>query len=185
MATCSEIITFALRQASILGAGDQPEASEAEDGLTVLQSLYDQWATDGMFGRLTDVYTTTAYEAKEGERVTHDGQTITFPTTVDDGETRAPRALSCIETISTDDGTRSVKIWENGDWVELLGLESTATAPLSTRGAAGLSACLAVAYVEQFGGEIKPGIGRLAARFRTSLSLKLGSTRETSGAVYF
>jgi hypothetical protein len=56
MATCLEIITYALRQCKILGMGKDPRAAETEEGMTALQSMYDEWRTGGMFGTLEDIY---------------------------------------------------------------------------------------------------------------------------------
>jgi hypothetical protein len=50
MATCLDIITYAMRQARILGAGKDPKAAESEEGMVALQSLYDQWRTAACSG---------------------------------------------------------------------------------------------------------------------------------------
>lgn len=188
MTTCRQTITYALRQARVLASGDDPSSDEAADGLVALQALYDLWVANGMFGRLTDVYVTEDYEAEEGERViAPSGVTITFPTTIDDEceDSRAPRDLSCIETII--DGVRVVKVWDRTGWVDLLGLELDDDAPLSSRSAWGLAAALATsgAFSALFGGEPGPDIRLLAQQYVGGLVYKLGTTRDRAAGEYF
>jgi hypothetical protein len=57
-ATCLDIITYAMRQARVLGPGKEPKAAEAEEGMVALQSFYDELVQGGMFGRLEDSYLT-------------------------------------------------------------------------------------------------------------------------------
>jgi hypothetical protein len=190
MATCLDIITLALRQALVLSPGDDPEDGEADDGLTAMQGMFDGWVSNGMFGRLNDVYKTVNYTALEGDRVRYPATaTITIPTTYAEngaeGSERAPRDLSLIETYDTTNSTRSVQLWDRNGWVELTGLTLTSTAPLGDRDKFGLAAALADHYGEMFGASLPPNIARRAQQFRTSLSYKLGSTRDRATAVYF
>lgn len=187
MTTCRDIITYAMRQARILPAGRDPKASELADGIVALRSLYDGWVANGMFGRLTDTYQSTAYTAGEGERViAPSGVEITFPTTVDAacGE-RCPRDLTVIETIIG--GQRSVKLWDRSGWVDLLGLNENGPAPLASRGAWGLAATLAVSggFVTMFGGEPTSDVRMLALRFQNGLVAKFGTTQDSIAGDYF
>jgi hypothetical protein len=53
-ASCLDIITYAMRQARVIGPGKEPKDAEAEEGLAALQSFYDELLSGGMFGRLED-----------------------------------------------------------------------------------------------------------------------------------
>jgi hypothetical protein len=176
MPTCLEIIARAYQKAKIIGTGESPSAAEAADGLEELKSLYEQWAANGMFGRLADVSTGDDYEASEGERITvTDGATVTIPSTIeDDGTDYPPFFLSLIEVIDVDAQTVNRWLYDNGAWVDLNDLTLAYEAPLASRGRAGLSACLAMALADEFGGTIGPSVARQAASFRMSLALKLG-----------
>jgi hypothetical protein len=68
MATCLDIVTYAMRLSRILPMGDEPNSDEGAAGLAALQSLYDQWRTSGMFGELEDVYLDGDDVAEEGVR---------------------------------------------------------------------------------------------------------------------
>jgi hypothetical protein len=68
MATCAEVITYALRMNRVIGSGKDPTTAELADGMIALQALYDQWRTGGMFGDLEDVYLDENDTAEEGKR---------------------------------------------------------------------------------------------------------------------
>lgn len=182
MATCRDIVTRALHMTGVVPREEDPSAAELEQGLTVLQSLYDGWLQGGMFGRLTDVYEPGDYEAEEGQRVFIDSGTATLPATVDD-ESRKPRDLVAIEV--TDDAGRRAYIWDRNAWVRLDSLAAGDDAPLAERGVNGLAACLALAYADEFGADVRPGVVRQCAAFKTALSFKFGSERAPSTATYF
>lgn len=183
MATCRDIVTRALHMARIVDREDDPTAAELRDGMTALQSLYDQWLTGGMFGRLTDIYDTGTYEASEGQRVYLDtGGTLTLPTLIDDD--RKPRDLVAIESFVAG-GSRSAYIWDRTAWVQVNGLSEDDPAPLSARGVNGLAACLAMLYADEFGAEVGPGTVLQARNFKTALSFKFGSEREPTVSDYF
>ena len=190
MATCLDIITTAMKLCRILPSGGTPSAAETADGMTALQSLYDQWRTGGMFGALEDVYLTDDATAEEGKRYyVPAGITLTAPTSayVDaNGDTRQPRDLAIYESL-TSTGTQTAKVYDRTSWVSLLGLASSDTAPLSARNASGLAACLATSggFMDLFG--VQPGEGTvaLANHFRRNIMSKAGSTQDNSGADYF
>lgn len=189
MPTCRDIITHAMRQAKILAAGVDPDADELADGLVALQSLYDGWVANGMFGRLKDRYESEDYDASEGERViAPSGVTVTFPTTIDSdafSDERAPRDMSVIETIIN--GVRTVKLWDRTGWVDLLDLTENSEAPLASRGAWGLAATLAIsgAFVAMFGGDPGLDVRMAALRFQNGVSTKFGSTQDSIAGSYF
>ena len=185
MATCNDIIRRALQMASIVGLDDVPSAAEADFGMDALQSMYDAWVEGGMFGRLTDVYKTVDYEAKEQERVITPAAVITLPATVEsvEGE-RAPRELACIVRIVG--GVQTSQVYHKGAWVALNDLSLSDAAPLADRGAFGLSAALALMIVETFQqGVVSGSVVAMARQFLGGLSLKLGATPRPSETVYY
>jgi hypothetical protein len=188
-ATCLDIITYAMRQARVLGPGKDPKDAEAEEGLAALQSFYDELLAGGMFGRLEDTYLTADDDAEEGKRYfIPSGVTLTDATNeiVDpDGDTRQPRDLSCYERF--DGTTRAVKLYDRSEWVDLIDLELSDVAPLSGRGAYGLAAALASSggFIDMFGAQLSPAVLARGKRFLANLSYKLGSTRDRTAAEYF
>lgn len=188
MATCLDIITLAMKQCRILPSGGDPSAAETEDGLTALQSLYDEWRVGGMFGTLEDVTLTEGDTAEEGKRYYTNGFTLNAATSayVDRcGNTRQPRDLALYE--SFDGTTQSAKLYDRTEWVDLLDLESTDVAPLSARNASGLAACLATSggFADLFGAEVGPNTVALARHFLRNMMSKMGSTQDDSGSEYF
>lgn len=190
MATCLDIITYAMRQSRILAPGKEPKANEAEEGLVALQSMYDGWRTGGMFGSLEDVYLDGDDIAEEGVRYfIPTGITLTAATSVylDSNEvTRQPRDLALYETL-TQAGTQEAKLYDRTAWVDLLGLELSDDAPLSGRDAYGLAACLATSggFTSMFGVEPTQATIAKARDFKRSLSSKIGSTQDKSSGSYF
>lgn len=181
MATCRDIVSRALVMAKIIPRGEDPEADELSDGMTVLQSLYDTWLTGGMFGRLTDVYEPGDYEAGEGERVFIDSGTLTLPTAIDDE--RKPRDLVAIEAF--DDDGRKAYIWDRTEWVRIDSLTADDDAPLASRGVNGLAACVAMNYAEEFGVELAVTTVRQAGTFKAALAYRFGSENEPVAGAYF
>jgi hypothetical protein len=190
MATCLDIITYAMRQSRILGPGKVPKAAEAADGMVALQSLYDQWRTGGMFGQLIDLYLEDNDIALEGYRYrVASGVTLTDATSVyldEDNETRQPRDLALYEAV-TDAGVQTAKLYDRTEWVDLLDLVQGDTAPLSGRNAYGLAACLAVSggFTAMFGADPPPAVRLLASEFTRNLMSKQGSTQDKLAGEYF
>ena len=191
MATCTQVITYALQLAKVLPSGASATSDEAADGLVALQSLYDSWLTGGMFGELEDIYLEGNDIAEEGKRYyVPSGLTLTAPTSeyLDaDGATRQPRDMAVYESL-TAAGTRTAKIYDRTEWVDLLGLEAGDTAPLSKRDAWGLAACLAThgAFIASFGDEqVSPRVERLASRFLRNVMGKHGSTQDRLAGSYY
>lgn len=190
MATCTQIITYALQLARITPSNTTPEAPELADGLVALQSMYDAWLTGGMFGELTDVYLDADDTAEEGKRYfVPTGLTLTAPTSVyvdGDGNTRQPRDMAVYEAL-TEAGTRSAKIYDRTEWVSLLGLVAGDTAPLSKRDELGLAACLATigGLSDQFGAQPGAGVIAKAKNFMRNVMGKHGSTQDRGTGTYF
>lgn len=187
MPTCRDVVTLALKMARAISPGEEPEASEAEDGMIVLQSLYDGWVSGGMFGRLEDVYLGTDEAAQEGKRyLLAAGVTLSPPAVpFDDGsEERPARDLALYEAVE-EGGARTVHLYDRTGWVAMTGLTLNSEAPLASRGLAGLAACVAQSYAEMFGTSIGPETTRLALGFRSSLAGKHGTTRTRAEADWF
>lgn len=190
MSTCQQIINYALRMNRIVGVGQDPKAAESAEGMIALQSLYDQWRTGGMFGALEDVYMTESDTAEEGYRYfVPTGLTLTAPTSVyldGDGITRQPRDLAMYESL-TEAGTQTAKIYDRTAWVSLTGLVLADTAPLSSRNAYGLAACLATSggFLANFGGQPDPGTIALARHFLRNVMSKDATTQDRSTAEYY
>lgn len=186
MPTCRDIITRCLRKARVYAAGETPTADDMADGMDELQNLYEQWISNGMFGRLTDVYTNDDYEAAPNERVTITAGSVTIPVTVDDdGTDFPPFDMAAVEVIDTVAETVTRYLYSDGAWVAISGLALDDEAPLAGKGRGGLAACLAVAYAEEFGAEVGPGVVRQAAAFKTGLSLKSGGDAQRTAPDYF
>lgn len=191
MATCLDIVTDALKLARILSSGGVPSAPEGEDGMNALQSFYDGLVFGGMFGELEDVYLDEDDTALEGKRYfVPTGYTLTDATSVyttDLNVTRQPRDLALYEVL-TEAGTRSVKLYDRSEWVELTGLELSDTAPLSKRGRFGLAAALAIspAFAAMFGdtATLNPDVRRAGAMFVGRL-MSPASTQDRAGVEYF
>lgn len=182
MPTCRDIITRALQQATIVPLRGTPTAAEADAGLSALIGMYEGWVSDGMFGRLKDVYKTEDYTAEEGQRIYSTGGTVTLPLTIDSGpDERAPYDLSAI---SIHDGEWHHWLWD-GAWIELTGLTLDSDAPLASRDREGLSSALAAYLAEGFGGSVGPKTELRGARFLNSISLKFGSTQAARETDYF
>ena len=177
MTTCREIVTLALRQARIVGIGRTPRASEASEGLTALQSLYDSMFADGPLGPFTDVYATETYTAQENERIIADGVTITIPDTIiENGETRTPKDLTAVIVIT--DTTQKNYVFSLGRWQVCDALTLDSTAPLANRDVTGLAALLALQYSEMFGASLLPMTERRAYQFKAALSHKFSTKRD-------
>jgi hypothetical protein len=190
MATCLETITNALILRKIIGVGKSPKSAETALGLVALQSLYDQWRTGGMFGTLEDVYLEGDDIALEGKRYfVPTGYTLTDATSVytdEDGVVRQPHDMAMYEAL-TQAGTQTAKLYDRTEWVDLIGLASGDTAPLSGRNALGLAACLATSggFVAAFGGEASPELIALSRHFLRNIMDKGGSTQADRTGDYF
>jgi len=183
MATCRDVITQALQQSRIAALGDAPEDSEITFGLTVLQSLFDNWVSSGMFGRMKDVYKTIDYTAQEQDRVITSGSpTITIPDAFGDddkvGTTRPPYDLSLIEVVGA---TRKVWLYDTNGWVDINALALGDTCPLARRG--NLAAVLALEIHGPF--KDAPHIQKAAGNFLSVISLKHGTTSRPRTAEYY
>lgn len=198
MSTVADVVTLSLKLAKIIPSGATPTADEAADGLICFQSMLDEWVANGMFGTLEDEYLEASNTAEEGKRyLLAAGVTLTYPTLItgqggdygDEGNTASRQVLdlSLVESVSST-GTRTVKLWDRTAWVALTGLALVDTAPLASRGLAGLAAALACsgAFAAMFDdSRVSPRVEGMSRRFLGSLSGKKGSTQATPSACYF
>ncbi|ASK88465.1 hypothetical protein [Sphingorhabdus sp. SMR4y] len=180
MTTCRDIITQAMYRTSILALGRTPKAKEATNGLFILQGLYDELIDAGCLGGLNDVYAEADYTAKEFDRISANGFTITKPLAIEeDGQTREPKDLA---VISIYDSGKTNYVWDNG-WVSLSGLTLDTDAPFASRGADGLACYLASNWVDTFGGQVSPTVYRRGLAFK---GLLMGSNATAATAAdYF
>lgn len=181
MVTCRDIVARSMKMTGVLGKGEMPEAEELDDGMMVLQSMYDAWLADGMFGRLLDCYSDGDYDAKAGQRVYVNGGTATLPDFTD-ADCRW-RDLAAIEIFDTNG--RRAYIWDRDEWIRIDNLLPGDDAPLSERGANGLAACLAMYYSEDFGTQVGAGAARQASAFKFALSTRYGTQQNLVPGVYF
>lgn len=178
--TCRDVVSRALRMVGIVGRSEDAEADELRDGMIVLQSLYDGWLVNGMFGKLTDVNDDVGYDARPGQRITSTGA-VTLPIYTD--EICPWHDLAAIEIF--DVAGRRAYVWDRNAWVRLDSLEPSDEAPLSARSPNGLAACLAVLYAEEFGGQPTAAAMRQCMVFKSALSFKFGSTQEPVEGQWF
>ena len=206
--TCNDIVRMALSRLRQLRAGEVPIASEAADGMVTLQSMYDMWVSDGLFGRLYDTIASAAYTAKEQDRVINDGgYSITLPATIiatapmgtytprypderiwtalQTSIPRPPRDLALIEVIESGATKRFLYSTLLRSWMRLDSLTLTQGAPLALRGAAGLACCLAEQMADEYGVTAPPGVVRQSSMYRWGLSSKYNSARVANMTDYF
>ncbi len=172
MSTCLDIVRRALR----LSAGETgvPAGQDAQDSLQRLQGVI--LGQPGFFlnGVWRDRYVSTAYTAKESDRivVTAPGS-VTLPTVVDDcGRKRAPLDLAKVQILGT---AGNVGVWlysaSKGVWgrADGLTLEPNATElPFGAEDDEGLAAQLAVALVDEYGGEVSAATVALSNQSKAS-----------------
>jgi hypothetical protein len=194
MATVQRVITAALRKVTKVTEGQPaPVAWDAKNALEVMNSLYAETFSRGLFGRLTAVLIEDDYEANENERITNvsdDDVTVTLPATItDDGEEeRMPRDLAVVVvTDDDDDAEPALYIYEanRGSWVSAFDLALTSYAPLSSRGIHGLACWIAARMADEYGYQVGPATVLEAGRFHGALAIRFDSERVTTTASYF
>jgi hypothetical protein len=198
MTVCRDIIKQAHQFARIVSLEDNISAEEAENGLDMLQSMYDAWFAAGEFGVFRDVYVSDDYTAFEYDRVTRsDNEVITLPDSYIDegpsyypyrhhdfyhntGKERAAMEFAAIEIVGV-----SKNIRENGQWVNINELTLDSAPPLLQLGKVGLSACLAIDIADVFGSEISQSTVRKSNRFMSALRTRFINLNERNEAVFY
>lgn len=213
MKTARDVINLSLKKIGVLRSGGEASASDAADALASLVSLYEEWISQGAFGRVRDVVVNIAGEATAYPSVhvneTVGGVTIELPQTVpydywytwrpyrdygwglnvplggDDGY-NVPRDKSVIRITSSENTTRATYIYDGTiqRWMRLDTLGLSDEAPLSARGFDGLASVLAVRMTELFGSELAgPQTMRSANRYNLALVTNYG-TEECDGGYW-
>lgn len=191
MATCREVIKRAMRRLNLLAAGREPKASEATDGLTALQGLYQTLVSSGSLGELTAIAIQADYDALEWQRITStDGvaHTITLPVTITDASTDLGYRMPYDKAVVLVAGaTPATYIYEAvlGDWVLVEGLTLDSVAPLSTQLAEGLAARLALSIADEYGRDLPPAVARASITFMATLTGRHAEQRQPLAATYF
>lgn len=205
MKTARDAITLSLKKIGVLRSGGEATACDAADALASLASLYEEWISQGAFGRVRDVVVNVAGEATAYPSV-HinemvDGVVINLPSVVpydywytwrpyrdygwglnvplggDDGD-NVPRDKSVIRITSSESTTRATYIYDGTiqRWMRIDNLALTDEAPLSARGFDGLASVLAVRLTELFGSELAgPQTLRSANRYSVALVTNYGT----------
>lgn len=160
-ATVLDILKRAGRAMGTLQQGQEPEGSDAADMLEQLQDIVnDQVIRPEQ--PWTDVILTSAadYEASDGERITTAGYAadITLPTTYenDDGDTVPTRDLARVQIIGSGHSQAGLWIWSasKGDWAQVDALATSDDSPFGDEDTRGLACMVAVAMVDEYGGEV-------------------------------
>lgn len=193
MATCNEVIDFALRKLHALPAGRFSNAVQANNALIALKSIYEERVAQGLFGRLTTRnIADDTYTAKEGDRVHYTGAgslTLTLPDLVaneecGDDEERLPRDLAVVVETGADP-----KTWiydaDIGDWTALHSLTLSSQAPLSRRLMNGLAAMLAVRIAPEWDIQPAPQVVMEAVGAMNTLALRWNEPREAVRSDWF
>lgn len=191
MSSCLTIVNLALRKIGQLASGREARAVDRDDAFAALTAMYRAWINSGAFGRLSDVTPTADYVAGENERIFRNSDAtleITLPETVDDdGRMLTPLDTSVVVIVDAFSGTVTEFIYDGQikAWVLLYDLAITDEAPLSRRDEQGLAACLAVAIVDEFGGELGPSTMQQAAHFKQALTTRYSMpATQTIGEYY-
>jgi hypothetical protein len=190
MATCRYIIKRGLQKLAIIAPGNDPEASEAETGLAVLQGLFDTWANAGMFGRL-DAAGITEIEAQDivTTALPEIGAPVSLPILVknSDGEDVLPPDLAYAEYVNTSTSERRAYLFDRrtAKWARIDALTLDTDCPLAVRNSEGMASALAVYMAGDFGVEPGPLVLRQAGSFQVALSTRMGEPRVETTAVYF
>lgn len=170
MGTCRDIVRRALRL--VAGEPGVPYGSEAQDALERLQSLILDIPGFLKNAVWRDRFVSAAYTAKEGDRITVTAPgAVTLPTTISAyGEQRLP--LDCAKVQILGDAANA-GLWiysvSKGAWCKANGLELSSESPFGDEDDEGLAAQLAVALVDEFGGEVSNVTGATATASRASL----------------
>lgn len=159
-----------------------PAPEDAEACMMGLQDLLDRYVTAAR-GRLTEVYTTDAYEAGENEIIRRSAaQTITYPARIDND--RDPYDGSLVIVTGEPRASR-IYDGDRGDWVAIEGLTLTDECPFGLRDAAGIAAAVAQDQSDTFGVTLTGQTLRDAARARMMLSGVIGGPLPYLRGIYY
>lgn len=212
MATCRATVNRALRKLGKLAAGREARDADATDVLESLRGLYRSLINSGTLGRGREVIPTSDYTANENERIFRNSDVtgaieITLPELVrdtlgmpaeygsrwvppastTDADLRPPRDGAFVVISDAYSGETQEYIYDGTlcRWFLLSDLTLDDTAPLSHRDPDGLAAMLASQIADEFGGDVLPATGRLAALFQTNLTHRWGMPRREAYGTYY
>lgn len=176
MSTCQDIVRRALRLLAVVPAGQEPTGTDAEDGRDALQSLILGIPGLILNGRFHERAVSTAYTAKEGERLTATGAAaITLPLTVTwDGCTRPPHDLAKVQIVGKVDNA-GLWLWSatKEAWGRADGLTLESELPFGTEDDRGLGAQLAADLMDEYSATLGQRTLALAQQSARSLRARL------------
>lgn len=183
MASCADIIRDAYEKAGALGPGQSVTGRQIEDGMRYLQSMFDDWLSRGVFGRLTDYIVDGDFIADEGLRViAPEGSTVTLPTSIQDNPDRSPYDLTPIVVVQGGPEDAYIYDGRQGEWVAISTLDDSDECPLANRDRNGLAASLAEMIPP---GTLSIADQRAARRFRSAIGNNAGSSVVEVQGVYY
>lgn len=174
MSTCLDIVRRALRLTE--GETGVPTGLVAQDALQRLHSVILD--LPGLLKNATwcDRFVSAAYTAKEGDRisVTAPG-VVTLPTIITDcGAQRLPLDCARVQILGE---AANAGLWvfstSKGAWGKANGLALNSESPLGDEDDEGLAALLAVALIDEYGGEISAATVATASAAKASLRSRL------------
>lgn len=199
MTTVRQLVTAAYRRARVTDRRRALNEQEAAIGLSLLQGMFHQWISEGVFGRMTDVGLEGDVTASENTRIiirTAASVTITLPTDVEDSAyiapdgystNRPPRdgAVIAVSDLQSAFSETYIHDSANGGWVLIEGLTLDSTVPLTPRYRDGLEAGLAVRIADENGQDPSNTLRALAATGKAAIGGRGDSTIDTVKVEFF
>lgn len=209
MTTNLDIIKRAMKKLHVLAAGTNPSSAQAADGMEALQSLYVELIGQGSLGRLNDVLATSAYTAREYDRIqAAHGIVVTLPATITPNMcspggdlpydygfrecdptatsgSRPPRDRACVVVVQDNVAVYSVFRASTNAWVTINGLTLTSLFPFSDTLEDGIAALLAERLADNFDTVAGPSTQQAARTCRWMLSAKPDSSSAPTPSHYF
>ena len=174
MSTCLDIVRRALRLTE--GETGVPTGLVAQDALQRLQSVILDLPGLLKNAAWRDRFVSAAYTAKEGDRVSVTAPgSVTLPAIISDcGSQRLPLDCARVQIIGA---ASNAGLWlysaSKGAWGKCNGLSLTSESPFGDEDDEGLAALLAVALVDEYGGEISAATVSTATAAKASLRSRL------------
>lgn len=170
MSTCLDIVRRALRL--VAGETGVPAGGEAADALQRLQSVV--LGLPGLLhnGVWRDRFVSAAYTAKESDRITVTAPgAVTLPTSISsDGPQRLPLDCAKVQILGAAD---NAGLWlysvSKGAWGKASGLALSDECPFGEEDDEGLAAMLALALVDEYGGQLSAATLAAASQSKASL----------------
>lgn len=206
MTTNLDIIKKAMKKLHVLARGTNPSSSQASDCMDALQSLIVEMIGQGSFGKLRDVLATSAYTAKENERIqASHGVVVTLPTVIttdncgDGGWSsnwaawygapyntlpRPPRDRSVVVVITDNVPVYNVWCTYLNQWVVVNSLTQQGAFPFAQYLEDGFAALLAERIADDFASQAGPSVLQAARSCRWMIAAKPDSVRPTARTEY-